>query len=954
MSRETGPRLVTHLIHGKLCRPSVRASIPRPRLLRQLGGLSHAKLALLCAEAGYGKTTLLLDFLRGWQHPAVWYRLDRSDRDVTQFVAYLTEGCAQHLPGFGQEIRGRMVDDPEGRLASDLPHLLVHELSNLASQPLLIVLDNFEAVVPSDRVCTLVSDLLEYSAPEVRFLIASRTMPPLPVALLQARQELIELGPEDLALSPEESRSLLLNLRGIQITDTELDLLLRRTEGWVAGLVMIAEAMRRSPAPQVIASLEDLRGSPDLVYRFFAGEAFEGQSPEFQDFLIKTSILKRLAHDAVNDLLGIENGGELLDALRRGGSFTHGVEAGKDELRYHPLFRAFLQQRLHARYSNDQIHRLYQRAAESACRRKQWNEAIEFYSVCEDWEHLAQIVEQVGEDLTRRGFLETVRNWLNLIPEARILDRPMLLLLRGRLLRQAGQHREALWDLERALPGFDGTLDRRFVVLAQIEMAHAHYWLGQFQRSIQVLSDALSRAGEDVALRSRVLAQLSAASIGADDLEQGVRWAEMAASEASTTGRSTVPIDVLVRAYRFHGRALVFQGELQRGLQDLIRSADLCRRNDVGDLDTGWSLLSLGMGLTMLGSFDQARQVLDEAESLSHGSHSLLNWIRAWRGVTHRNMGAFPLAEQDFLLAGAYGHRELAFLRLRQGRYEEGLSLAAEAVSLAAKGESRSELAYCQVLHGIALARTGDRRGGLQQLTLATETYRAGGRRQALASAQWHLAELLVEDGRQQEGMVVLEEAVLWACRHDIYHFWFWDPNTVARLWPVAFKAGWVPAYLLELARSRLGPAQYRSLFDALDGAPSILRGQLMDTLHVVSGGVDAVREVAHDLLKSCHDPAIHRHVSEALQSGLLSAQDLTRLRRDARLTWKEIEVLTLYYLRPDVEERGAPFRRRLAEALALSEHTLKVHIRSIRRKLEMPEQRQCSPLVVLQQLRHG
>jgi len=956
MSPEASPRLLARLIHGKLCRPSPAASVPRPRLLRQLCHLSHSKLALLCAEAGYGKTTLVLDFLRDWQHPTVWYRLDKTDRDVTQFIAYLTEGCAEHIPGFGDEIYRRAAEYPQGKAVIDLPHLLVHELSSLASRPLLIVLDNFETVISSDAVCSLVSDLLEYSAPGVRFLIASRTMPPLPIARLEARQQVIRLGPEDLALTLEESRALLFNLRGIRVTDSQLEILMRRTEGWVAGLVMIAEAMRRSPAGEVIANLEDLRGSPSLVYRFFADEVFEGQSAEFQDFLVKTSILKRLAHDTVNDLLGIEDGGEILDALRRGGSFAYSVEAGTDEARYHPLFRAFLQQKLHARYSDVHIRRLYRRAAESAFRRRQWNEAIEFYSVIEDWAKLAQIVEQVGEDLTRRGFLDTVRAWLDLIPETQILGRPMLLLLRGRLLRQAGRHHEALRDLEKALQDFDETVDRRAIVFTLIEIGHLHYWLGEYQRTIQVLNDALRQAGDDVALRGLVLAQLSATSIAVDDLEEGMRWAETAANEASTTRYSLVDTVALVRAIRFRGRALVFQGELQRALQDLIRSVDLCRSEDVGDLETGWSLCHVGLGLALHGSLEQARQFFDEAESLAHGCRQLLEWVWTYRGTVHRDSGAFEEAEFDFQRAGRWAQGELAFLRIRQGRCGDALSLAKEAASAASRGESRGEMAECQAVYGIALARAGDRRSGLQQLALAADGFRHCGRQQQLASVQWHLARLLLEDDRREQAQEVLGEAVLWACRRDVYHYWWWDPETIARLWPMALKAGWAPAYLLQLARTRLGPAECRFLYDALDGAPSVLRGQLMDTLQAVSGGSVAVRDVAHDLLKSCHDPAVHRHISEALGSGVISAQDLTRLRRDAKLTWKEIEVLTLYYLRPDVEERDARFRHRLAEALALSEHTLKVHIRSIRRKLEMPEQRhgQCSPLVVLQQLRQG
>lgn len=943
---------LAYLNYNKLCRPTARPSIQRARLLCRLSVLSDSKLALLRAEAGYGKTTLLLDSLRNWPHPTVWYRLDRTDQDVAQFAAYLAEGISQHFPDSGAEIRKRIGSEATAATALELWHLLLHEISILPARPLLIVLDNFEAVAASPQVCALVSDLLEYSGQELHIAIASRSVPPLRIARLEARQDVVTLGPEDLAFTGEESREFLVGLHAVGVTAAQQHILWQRTQGWPAGLAMIAEVLHQSSIDEVVRGLQEDRSTPDMIYRYFAEEVFEDQNTELREFLVKTSILTSLSHDIVNDLLEVENGGELLDSLRRAGTFVLGMEAGDGALRYHPLFRSFLLQKLHARLGDDQIRSLYRRAAQAASRYRLWNDAIDYRAAVEDWEEVGEIVESIGEELTRRGLLETFRYLLDRVPEEQIDRRPALLMLRGRLLRQAGRYHEALRDLDRAHQGFEQGGDRGAVVLAEHEIGSTHYYLGEFQRAEAVLSAALRGVGSDAVLRGWILADLARNCIGSDDLEEGERWGEMAmtASMSATPGRARTI--ALIRALRFHGQAVLLRGKLQEGLRDIARSVDLCRREDVGDLQLAWSLFVLGQGLALQGSFDNACRILDEAETLAHGSRPLLNWIWAWRGTANRDLGTFERAEHDLQRARDAAQRELAFLRLRQDRPTEGLQLAQEAFRNSLSAESLGERAACQAVYGIALARSQDRQAGLQQLAAAAEIFRQRGRQHQLASVQWHLARVLLEEDRRAEALALLEKAVLWGWAAGVYHLWWWDSETIARLWSLALSAGWAPAYLLELARQRLGPEDYSLLYEALEMVAPALRPQVTDALRAVSRS-SVVHNVTTDLLQSCRDRAARRHIGEAISAGLLDPHDLACLRESAGLTWKEIEILTFYYLRPVEEGEGSRFRQRLAQALALSEHTLKAHIRNIRRKLHLPDRRRGPYLSITAMTRH-
>lgn len=933
---------VNYIRLSKLCAPTPRLCLRRERLLIQLGGMSQSKVTLLCAEGGYGKTTLLLDFLHLWPHPAVWYRLDKTDRDVAQFVAYLTAGLAQHFHDLRSDVRSKILGEAGHVRETELRHLLLdqlYEISTHAAQPFLVILDGFESVASSREVCALLSDLLEYSGPAMRFAIASRTMPPLPIARLTSRQEVVILRTEDLAFNVEESRELLTGLHQVSITDEQLDILWQRTQGWPAGLLMTAEAFGRNHADQVWASLEQLDGTPDIVYRYFADEVFSNLGVELQDLLVKTSILRTLSHDVVNELLGIRNAGELLAGVRESGAFAHGMETGAGDLRYHPLFRSFLMRKLHERYGDEQIRDLYRRAAGAACRYCLWSDAIDYYSAAEDWEEVEKIVEQVGEQLTRRGLLETVRYWLDRMPDEHVSSRPVLLMLRGRLLRQAGRYHEALHDLGQALHRFEQLGDRFNAGLTQHEVATVHYWLGEYRRAEAVLDDGLHKAGEDSLLRSWLLADLARNCASSDELDKAVRWAELAITTSRQIARGRASTMALARSLRFRGRGFLLVGEYQRGLQDLSASVELCRRDDVGDLQLSWALLALGQGLALQGLFGQSCHALDEAEALAHGSRPLLSSIWTWRGTSNRDAGLFDRAEHDYQLAGSAAQRELAFLRLRQDRVAEALYVANGCYRSSLAGESPGERAACQVVYGIALARAAEPRLGLKELVAGVETLRQRGHRHQLASAQWHLARLLLEEGRRAESLDNLEEAVLWACTGGVYHFWWWDPATMARLWPLALEAGWAPAYLFELAQLRFGPEECPLLYQALDSASPAMRPQVAETLRAVSKE-SVVRDITSDLLRTCHDTMARRQISEALATGLLGPHDLGRLRAESGLTWKEIQVLIGYYLRPEDAQMDRRFRQRLAESLTLSEHTLKVHIRNIRRKLDLSDRR--------------
>lgn len=932
---------LSYLNYSKLSRPELPTNIVhRSRLLHQIAPLAEIRLALLCADAGYGKTTLLLDFLRAWPYPALWYRLDRTDRDVDQFTTYLLEGFSETFPDLDTLI-GEQKGEWSGLKGTfRLRSTLLHNICRVIQRPYLMVLDGFERVADSPEVCSLVSDLLECSGSKGHIVIASRVIPHLPIVKLIMRQDALVFRSEDLAFTLEESRELLINLNVTFLTEEQMDVLWQYTEGWPAGLILTVNALHSGSTNAVMAGFQDPFTLPKLVQWYFECEVFSEQDTTIQQFLAETSLLSKLSRNAVNDLIKINNGGDILDILREAGVFVRNTEDGGGDLRYHHLFRHFLLQKLRANHGDDHLRQLYRRAGNIACRNQCWSDAVGYYAAAWDWGRVETLMQREGNELTRRGLLETTQRWLDLIPEDQIARRPRLLMLRGRLMRLNGRYYDALRDLDKALEVFRSKNDQEGAAWAELESAVAYYCLAEFHKAEEITSDVLCRAGNNPTLRSYILTHLSVINTASGELQKAARLGEMAATESISSGSDIIGTIALARALRFRGRALILQGDIQQGLEDIGRSVDLSRAESLGDLETAWSLFTLGQSFTLQGAFDRACLAFNEAESLAHGSHELLSSLYLWRGTAYRDSGTFNLAEHDYWRAGRGGQRELAFLRLRQGRIVEGLHLAKESLRFYSAREQLYERVMCQTVYGISLAAHGDLSSGIRELVASAKIFRDAGRRQQLAGVQWHLARWMAESGRQAEALEHLKSAILWASAKGLYHLWWWDPETVARLWPLAYGEGLVPAYLLEIARLRLGPQECRFLYEALGKVPPADQEQLINVLRTVSGGSLVVHNTVDVILRSCLDPNARSHIAMCLASGALTPEELIRLRKEVGLSWRELEIFTRYYLNSDANQNDNRFRFHLARELGISEYTLKVHIRNLRRKLALKDRR--------------
>lgn len=334
----------TPLLATKLYRPPPRPKgVVRPHLIARLNAGLHRNLTLLAAPAGFGKTTLLSQWLDGCARPVAWLTLDASDHEPARFLAYLVAALQTVVPEFGAGLLAALPG-PQAPTPAAAVTDLINALATLA-QPVVLVLDDYHLVnaAPVDAALAL---LLAHQPTRLHLVIATREDPSLPLARLRARDQLTELRAADLRFTHAEADALLSQTEGLSLSADEVAVLASRTEGWAAGLHLAALALRGHQ--DEAGFVRSFSGSQRFVLDYLLEEVLQQQPTPLQQFLLRTSVLDRLCGPLCDALLAmpVGTGQATLEAIERANLFLVPLDDQRCWYRYHHLFGELLQQRL--------------------------------------------------------------------------------------------------------------------------------------------------------------------------------------------------------------------------------------------------------------------------------------------------------------------------------------------------------------------------------------------------------------------------------------------------------------------------------------------------------------------------------------------------------------------------------------------------------------------------------
>jgi len=351
---------MSDLVATKLYIPRIdRELVERPRLFTALETGSTTKLTLVCAPVGYGKTTLVGDWLAKRHIPAAWLTLESSDSQVSRFLNYLIYALRQIDPAIGIAIPAPLaneVDTPDE--IEDLLSTLVNDIA-ASSQRFTLVLDNYH-LISKMQIHGVLEFLLGHMPPSMKVILISRADPPVPFGRMRVLGQLTELRAADLRFTVEEIRAFFFDLMGCDLSSEEIADLEIRTEGWIAGLQLVALTLQRcqDSHEQVVS----ITGSHRHLIDYLVDEVMSRQTEQMRSFLLCTSILKYFNSSLCCALMVNPSGREMLRTLEKDGLFLVSLDDECRWYRYHHLFADFLRRRL-VETRPEMVAKLYQRAS---------------------------------------------------------------------------------------------------------------------------------------------------------------------------------------------------------------------------------------------------------------------------------------------------------------------------------------------------------------------------------------------------------------------------------------------------------------------------------------------------------------------------------------------------------------------------------------------------------------
>ncbi len=404
----------TSLLATKLYIPPARPGmVTRPRLLEHLRACINHSLTLVSAPAGFGKTTLLSDWVHHNQPPVptAWLSLEEGENDPRRFWEYFTSAIKKIEPAIGDTCLTLL----RSAQAVPIENILTTLINDIDSIPgdFVLVLDDYH-FIQSQQVNQGLTFFVEHIPPGMHLVIATRVDPPLPLNRYRGRGTLLEVGADDLRFTREEAARLVVELGAPALSSDDIEALNARTEGWVVGLKMAVLSMRGEK--DVSAFIFDFTGSQRYIMDYLVEEVLEQQPVEIRNFLLQTSVLERLIGPLCDAITQSSKGEEILLNLERANLFIIPLDMSRQLFRYHHLFRDLLQHRLRIESGEDELRSLHLKASRWYEANGFLEDAINHALAAQDWGKSMEIINN-PEVRTHNVRSLTMLNWLRQIPE---------------------------------------------------------------------------------------------------------------------------------------------------------------------------------------------------------------------------------------------------------------------------------------------------------------------------------------------------------------------------------------------------------------------------------------------------------------------------------------------------------------------------------------------------------
>ncbi len=678
------------IIQSKINSPTLRNNVLlRPRVLDELNQWVQnepiANLLLVSAPAGSGKTTLLASWVNTIQHLFAWLSLSPEDDTFPRFIFYVLSALKKRNPNitFDEQITSREENITDQ--IDSITSALMRELMNFG-KPIILILEDYH-VIRSPSIHKLIEVWIETLHPQVRIVLLTRSDPPLPLAKWRMRGQLTEIRTENLRFTNDEATLFFKQVMKMNLPEQEITRIEKQTEGWVAGLQLVALSLRKDKKFNSF----NIQGNQRNIADYLMTEVLNQLSDDLKFFLLKTSILKRLNTSLCNTVLGHDDSQKILEKIEAENLFIVSLDTTREWFRYHHLFTDFLINKLNHEFSANEIQELHGKASHWFVEKGFLAEAIEHALAAKNFEYAACLIGPQAEKWMRRGEISAILETLKKLPDFVVKNHADLCIwygwayaIRGEL-RQAeawvseaeGQVAPNLHELTEGNTNSSITIRNAYTQIFAIRAMIARQQ-NAYPLAIKLGEQALSIIPENnLELRAIVLAGLSSAKIALGDLSQADEITNSTRNVAQQAQYPYITFSVLMNETVL---ALV-RGQLFKVYEVSKEALQLCERESMAHLSF--------LPHIRLGQVHYLWNQLKEAE------------IHIHKGIENPQ---FP----EYALSVCNGTVNLALLQIAQGKSVQALETLEKVKDIARIYQVENAVERANGLQAMIHLSTGD------------------------------------------------------------------------------------------------------------------------------------------------------------------------------------------------------------------------------------------------------
>jgi LuxR family maltose regulon positive regulatory protein len=744
------------------------ALVERFSLMDQLNQSFRSRLTLISAPAGYGKSSLVSEWIDNKRLPITWLTLDELDNDLTLFVNYFIGAHKRFRANFGDQILS-LLDNPQSLSEQNLHSMLLTEISTF-KEPYVLVLDDYHNI-NNEAIHKIITLFIENTSLPIHLILLTRSDPPMPLSRLRARGQLVEIRAADLQFTPAEAESFFNNALKMGLSVKDIAALEERAEGWVTGLQLTALAMKGFDPQQTTDFVNEFTGSHSYIVDYLVEEILNRQPELIRNFLLRSSILDRMTAALCNQVVGIDDSQAVLEKLDQENLFIIPLDNERHWFRYHHLFSDVLENQL-KKFSPDLIPSLHRLASEWYEENGFISEAISHALANTNNEKAAALIEQNAKPLLVHGEFRTLLRWINELNSS-AYSHPWICVYAAWAYVLSGKTdymevwlmraKENLTE-EDLIKGHDTFIGSEAAI-----RAYAAATRGDAQAAMSFAQKALDNLPEtNLVIRSVVTFTLGTAYRLNGNSAEASRFLERAAQLGHQAGNLYLEIGAMASlADICYGQGKLHQAyDLYEELLRVVTRPDGQQLHTAGMAYDGLALICYEWGrfdsaekyveaaiacckkwgnvtelaesyiihcrlLLAEGKIEEAQHALNSAENLSH-SYSLVprvdSWMKAYRvrlWLAKENLEAaskWAESYQSLDLADKFSYvheaEYAAFIRVQiaQKRYKEALDGISKLLEGAEAVWRTASLIELQVLRAIAYQGMGDTPNALEAL----------------------------------------------------------------------------------------------------------------------------------------------------------------------------------------------------------------------------------------------